>query len=219
MGLPASYTVLAPLYDAFVGAPLRAARAQSLARLPRGRQQSVLLAGVGTGLDIPLLPAEHRYIGVDFTRAMLRRAERRAQMRDVTLLQADCLRLPFGDNSFDHAVLHLIVAVVADPAKCLSEAVRVTRPGGSLLLFDKFLRRGERAWLRKCLNPFASRIATRTDVVLEDVLERTRDILVVETQGVVLRGWFKLIRLTKTTDPIAQLSVERESPGTSSRSG
>ncbi|MGH8635378.1 MAG: class I SAM-dependent methyltransferase, partial [Burkholderiales bacterium] len=112
MSLRLSYTLLAPFYDLFVGPAFRKARQASLAALPREGQSRVLVNGAGSGLDLPLLPRGHRYVGLDLTRAMLARCVRRAAGLEFAAVQGDSLALPFRDASFDHAVLHLILAVV-----------------------------------------------------------------------------------------------------------
>jgi phosphatidylethanolamine/phosphatidyl-N-methylethanolamine N-methyltransferase len=105
-------------------------------------------------------------------------------------------RLPFRDASFDVAVLHLILAVVPSPTFCLAEAVRVLKPGGTLLVFDKFLRRGETGW-KRILNPLTRHVATRLDVVFEDVLEAVGGLDVSANEAALASGWFRLIRLEK----------------------
>lgn len=65
----------------------------------------------------------------------------------------------------------LILAVVPQPALCLAEISRVLKPGGEALILDKFLPRNQKAPLRHLLNPLAQRIATRLDVVFEDLLD------------------------------------------------
>ena len=94
-------------------------------------------------------------------------------------------------------VLHLIVAVVPEPQRCLAEAARVLKPGGRILLFDKFLRRGQSAWLRRSLSPLVGRMATRLDVVFEDVLEAVPGLHVISDRRVLVRGWFRLIEMQK----------------------
>jgi len=157
----------------------------------------VLIDGIGTGLDLPLAATMHRYVGLDLSEAMLTRARPRAEGLNVELVQGDSHRLPFADASFDAVVLHLIVAVVPDPARALAEAARVTRPGGTLLVLDKFLRRGERAWLRRMLHPLARRVATRLDVVFEDLLDRTPGLALVSDEPALAGGWFRRIVLTR----------------------
>ena len=166
MSLKHSYTLIAPFYDAAISRATQGARKHSLSALPEAPSR-VLLAGVGTGLDLPHLPAHHHYIGLDLTHAMLRRAIPRAGHVDFAPVQGDAQNLPFAAGSFDVAVLHLILAVVPDPANCLGEIARVLRPGGQALVFDKFLRPGQPALLRRLANPLVSRIATRLDVVFE----------------------------------------------------
>ncbi|MBI4754268.1 MAG: methyltransferase domain-containing protein [Betaproteobacteria bacterium] len=196
MSLKHSYKLIAPFYDLAVDAATRGARARSLEALP-GAPGRVLLVGVGTGLDLPLVPTQHAYVGLDLTAAMLRRARPRAAARNFHAVQGDARRLPFSAASFDHAVLHLILAVIPDAAACLAETARVVRPGGTLLVFDKFLRPGERAPLRRALNPLVRHIATRTDVVFEDVLAACSGLSVEDDRPALAGGWFRLIRLRR----------------------
>lgn len=196
MSLQRSYTLFAPVYDAAIATATRAARQQSLAELPQAAA-NVLLAGVGTGLDLPHLPPHHRYVGIDLTAAMLVRALPRVGRLDFRAVLGDAQRLPFADASFDAAVLHLILAVVPEPAACLAEVARVLKPGGRALVFDKFLRPGQRAWLRRLANPLVSRVATRLDVVFEDLLVQRPGLVVEDDRPVLAGGWFRLIRLRR----------------------
>ncbi len=197
MSLKQSYTLIAPFYDAAISRATRAARKRSLAVLPTTPSR-VLLAGVGTGLDLPHLPANHHYIGLDLTHAMLRRALPQAGHVDFTALQGDAQNLPFAAASFDIAVLHLILAVVPEPARCFAEIERVLRPGGEVLVFDKFLRHGQTALVRRLANPFVSRIATRLDVVFEPLLNAAPSLHVEHDQPALAGGWFRMIRLRKS---------------------
>lgn len=197
MSLKHSYTLIAPLYDAIIRAPLEHLRVRSLAGLPQDRSARILVNGIGTGLDLPHLPAMHRYVGIDLTAAMLRRTRPRIGKLDLALVQGDSQRLPFGDACFDYAVLHLILAVVPDGTAALREAARVLKPGGRIFLLDKFLKRGESALARRLLNPLASRIATRTDVVFEDLAMQVPELTVLQDHPAMLGGWFRLIQLEK----------------------
>lgn len=197
MSLRASYTVIAPLYDVFVEQATRGARRRSLAALESLPPGDVLVDGIGTGLDLPALPSRHRYTGIDLTRAMLLRSLPRAEGLDYRPVQGDAMALPFANARFDAAVLHLILAVVPDPARCLTEAARVLKPGAPVLVFDKFLRPGETAWLRRAANPLLRRMATRLDVVFEDVVARVPGLEVEADEPVLAGGWFRLIRLRR----------------------
>ncbi|HMZ11758.1 MAG TPA: class I SAM-dependent methyltransferase [Plasticicumulans sp.] len=197
MSLRTSYTLLAPIYDRMVAAATQAPRRASLARLPADARQ-VLLVGAGTGLDFPLLPAGPQYTAIDLTPAMLDRARQRAAARPevaIELRSGDALALDFADASFDAVILHLIVAVVPDAARALAESARVLRPGGRVLLYDKFLRPGQSAPLRRLLSPLLGRIASRTDVVLEHHLPPTLRVL--EDEASLAGGWFRRVLLER----------------------
>lgn len=199
MALKHSYAVLAPLYDLLVSKPLHNFRLQSLSRLDDITGKKILVDGIGTGLDIPYLPEGAEYTGTDITPAMLKIAKKRvAQSRcDITLLLADSMRLPFADNSFDHVIMHLILAVVPSPELALTEACRVLKPGGNIYIYDKFLRPGQIAPLKRLLNVFVRHIATRTDVVFEQVLDKCPQLSVVHDEPALAGGWFRLIQLRK----------------------
>lgn len=196
MTLKKTYTLIAPVYDAAIDRATREARRRSVAHLPQVPAR-VLIDGVGTGLDLPLLPRQHHYVGLDLTAAMLERACPRGQGLDFQAVRGDAQHLPFADATFDHAVLHLILAVVPNPHACLAEIARVLRPGGTVLVFDKFLKRGQPALLRRLANPLVRRLATRLDVVFEDVLAQTPSLHLAHDQPALAGGWFRLIRLNR----------------------
>lgn len=197
MSLKHSYTLIAPFYDAVIDAATRSARQRSLATLETAAPMRVLLNGVGTGLDLSFLPRQHRYVGLDLTAAMLAKAHARQVNLDFAPIRGDAQRLPFAAAAFDAAVLHLILAVVPAPMLCLAETARVLRTGGTILVFDKFLKPRQHAPLRRALSPLARRVATRLDVVFEDVLAAVPELEQVSDEPALARGWFRLIRLEK----------------------
>ncbi len=196
MGLRQSYTLAAPIYDALLAAATRKARKRSLQALPTTAQQ-VLLLGVGTGLDLPHLPENRQYTGVDLTPAMLARACAKAGHLDFHPVLGDAQSLPFADGSFDAVVAHLILAVVPQPLRCLAEAARVLRPGGTLLIFDKFLRPGQRAPLRRLLTPLAGKLASRLDVEFETLHRAMPRLVLEEDRPALAGGWFRTLRLRR----------------------
>ena len=69
----------------------------------------------------------------------------------------DGQRLDFSDASFDVVLLHLILAVIPDPVACIREAERVLKPGGRMIVFDKFVRTGKAvSWKRRLINTFTT---------------------------------------------------------------
>lgn len=194
-----AYTLWAPFYDFAVASAFRESRRKSLAALDDVSGQRVVLVGVGTGLDLPWLKPGASYVGVDLTEAMIVRA--RAKAREyavpISLVRGDGMELPLADGSFDRAVLHLILAVVPDPRALLVEAARVVRPGGTIHILDKFLRPGQRAPVRRWISPLLGRLATRTDVVFEDVLASCPGLDLVRDEPDLARGWFRRIVLRR----------------------
>lgn len=202
MSLKHSYTLLAPFYDFLVSKPLSKARQLSIARIKNIHNKTVLINGIGTGLDIPYLPINAQYTGSDITPAMLKIARRCALQYNfnINLVCADSQELPFDDASFDIVIMHLILAVVPNPILALQEANRVLKPNGSIYIFDKFLKPNEFAPLRKLLNIFFQHIATRTDVVFEQVLTQSPELNIVHDDPVLANGWFRLIELKNISE-------------------
>lgn len=199
MSLKHSYTVIAPLYDAIVSGATSSWRARSLQRLSTAEGETVLIPGIGTGLDIRHLPHGPIYTGLDLTPAMLKKAQQRADETEhhIELHEGDAMAMPFDDAQFDHVVMHLILAVVPEPHRALQEASRVLKPGGTLLILDKFLKPGQIAPLRRMINPFISRLATRTNVVFEELLHQCPDLFTVDDRPTIPGGWFRYITLEK----------------------
>jgi len=200
MGLKFSYTLLAPIYDSIVSSTTQEMRLTSLKRLDLAGPQKILINGIGTGLDIPFLPEQHNYTGTDITPAMLDICKTRLSKSNLSLdlHTADVMQLPFNDNQFDIVLMNLILAVVPDPLLALQEATRVVKPGGNIFIMDKFIRPGHFAPTRRLMNMFLKHIATRTDVVFEELLEQCPDIILTQDTPSLMNGWFRLIDLKKS---------------------
>jgi ubiquinone/menaquinone biosynthesis C-methylase UbiE len=206
MALKHSYTLLAPVYDRIVSGPIDDYRKKSIDRLKNAKDKVILINGIGSGLDIPYLPDDANYIGTDITPAMLALAQKRLDKANhntthnnvnITLQLADSQSLPFDDDYFDDIVMHLILAVVPKPELALQEACRALNPGGRILLFDKFIRPGQLALGRRFINLFLRHIATRTDVIFEDVLTTCPQLNLIHDEPALAKGWFRLIELQK----------------------
>ena len=96
--------------------------------------------GTGTGQLLALLaPRLERGLGVDASRAMLALARSRLakpELAHCAVRQADMYRLPLPNGGFDTAVLQMVLHYAEDPAAAVTEAARVLRPGGRLLVVD-----------------------------------------------------------------------------------
>jgi ubiquinone/menaquinone biosynthesis C-methylase UbiE/DNA-binding transcriptional ArsR family regulator len=92
--------------------------------------------GCGTGqIARTLAPFVRQVIGVDSSAAMLKTAQRRATS-NTQLRQGRLEALPIADVELDVALLFLVLHYVVEPTRALSEAARVLKPGGILLLVD-----------------------------------------------------------------------------------
>jgi ubiquinone/menaquinone biosynthesis C-methylase UbiE len=101
-----------------------------------GTSGRVLEVGVGTGLlALPLAERGIRVDGVDLSAPMLDRAvSKSGGCASVGFTMADATCLPFRDDSFDGAFIRHVLHLVPDWRQVLSEAVRVIRPGGTLVV-------------------------------------------------------------------------------------
>jgi len=107
--------------------------------LPRDMGR-LLDIGTGTGQMLELLaPRISQGVGVDASRAMLALARARLSRPGLThcaVRLGDMYRLPIADGAFDHVMLQMVLHYAEDPAAVLAEAVRVLRPGGTLVVVD-----------------------------------------------------------------------------------
>jgi len=199
MGLKHSYSLLAPFYDLAVSRATYPLRKHSIELLNSvtSENSDVLIAGIGTGLDIPLLSPQRNYFGIDLTPAMLNKAKRQIREVEVRLQVGNVMQLPFRDSSFDAVLMHLIVAVVPDPTRALQEAQRVLKNNGHLIILDKFLKPGQLAPVRRLMNPIIRQIATQTNVTFETHLRQCPDLDIIEDIPVLAGGWFRRIYLRK----------------------
>src|SRR5512135_1985301 len=94
------YKLWAPIYDEVMRPFAGKARRHAIGLLNLHAGESVLLSGVGTGLDLPHLPAGVNVTGIDLSPAMLRKAQDKANGREVSLLEMNAQALEFSDASF-----------------------------------------------------------------------------------------------------------------------
>jgi SAM-dependent methyltransferase len=102
-----------------------------------GEGERVLDVGCGTG-NGALLAAERgaRVTGIDPAERLLdvARGEARARGLDVQFLLAEAAALPFADAAMDAVISVFGVIFAADPAAVVAELVRVTAPGGRIVI-------------------------------------------------------------------------------------
>lgn len=110
----------------------RRAVLQSLEPQP-GQRILDIAAGTGTS-SVPLRKAGADVVSADFSLGMLHQGQR--QYPDLDFSAADATRLPFADESFDTVTMSFGFRNVVDSGAALAEFLRVTKPGGRLLICE-----------------------------------------------------------------------------------
>jgi demethylmenaquinone methyltransferase / 2-methoxy-6-polyprenyl-1,4-benzoquinol methylase len=110
----------------------RHAVAQAL-DLRRGEKALDLAAGTGTSSE-PFVDAGILTVPCDFSLGMLRVGRKRRP--DLAFVAGDATRLPFADGSFDAVTISFGLRNVVDVDGALGEMLRVTRPGGRLVVCE-----------------------------------------------------------------------------------
>jgi phosphatidylethanolamine/phosphatidyl-N-methylethanolamine N-methyltransferase len=144
----AAYGRWAPVYDLIFDLPFHPGRlaATRAAVEAAGADGAILVVGVGTGLELGLMPKNLRVTGIDLSAAMLKiareRVARKALRQVKGLYVMDAGALEFPDAQFDVALAPYVMSVVPNPARVLSEMWRVVRPGGQMIVMNHFAARG-----------------------------------------------------------------------------
>jgi len=125
-----------------------------------------IAAGTGTSSE-PWADAEIEVVPADFSLGMLRVGRRRRP--DMAFTAADAMSLPFADESFDVVTMSFGLRNVADAETALREFLRVTKPGGRLLVCEfsqpvnKVFRTVYTNYLMRALPPVARRTSSNPD--------------------------------------------------------
>ena len=106
-------------------------------RLASMHPRRVLEIAAGTGVVtraiVAALPGDAAIFATDLSQPMLDRAGAVGTDRPIEWRQADAMKLPYRDGSFDAVVCQFGVMFFPDKTKAFVEARRVLAPGGTLL--------------------------------------------------------------------------------------
>jgi len=133
------YDRVAGRYDRLIRVPERLLFGDGRRWAAGQARGEVLEIAIGTGRNLPYYSADARLTGVDLSPGMLAIARRRADGTKVdvrALRVADAQHLPFDDASFDVLVATLAFCSIPDDTAAMTEAARVLRPGGTLILLE-----------------------------------------------------------------------------------
>jgi len=131
----------------------------------------ILDIAAGTGSSSrPLADAGAEVIPADFSQGMLDAGKKRHPDLHFTL--ADALNLPFKDNEFDVTTISFGLRNTNDVKKALQEALRVTKPGGRLVVVEfshptnKIFRTIYMKYLMGLLPKVARKLASNPDAYI-----------------------------------------------------
>ena len=113
----------------------RAATTRAVA--PR-RGQRILDLAAGTGASsVALAGSGAEIVAADFSPGMIAEGRRRhGSIRNLTFVEADATALPFDDDTFDVVTMSFGLRNVNEPQKAIAELLRVTKPGGRLVICE-----------------------------------------------------------------------------------
>jgi phosphatidylethanolamine/phosphatidyl-N-methylethanolamine N-methyltransferase len=164
-------------YDATFGRLVKKRIARAISHMNIAQGELVLDLGIGTGASLPFYPQQGRVIGVDLSSGMLRQARNKIDERGMTsahVFQADALRLPFADDTFDHVFISHVISVVSDPYKLVVDAQRVAKPNARIVIVNHFQSTNRfLALIEKWLCPLCTKLGWRSDLALQDLIRRT----------------------------------------------
>lgn len=196
------YRLWAPIYDSTVNRLFEPGRKRAMGLLNLQPGERVLLVGVGTGADLPLLPRGVEATGVDISPEMLAKAYLKLDRcsASIKLIQGDAQTLLVEELSFDAVVLNLILSVIPDGRACLQSALRALKPGGRVVIFDKFLPEGRRPSLvRRFFNHFSTVLGTDINRQLSDLILGSSCTLIRDEPSIG-GGMYRVILLRKNSE-------------------
>jgi phosphatidylethanolamine/phosphatidyl-N-methylethanolamine N-methyltransferase len=194
------YRLWAPIYDAGANGIFRPGRERAMQLLDLKRGERVLIPGVGTGADLPLLPAGVEATGIDLTPEMLAKARLKLDRCPATvkLIEGDAQALLVEPVSYDAVLLNLILSVIPDGNACLRSALRALKPDGRVVIFDKFLPDGGSVSIgRKVMNFFSTLIGTDINRRMSDLMKDC-PCVVTHDEPSIMGGVYRVIMLKKT---------------------
>jgi len=96
--------------------------------------------GTGTGRMLALFAGRARRVeGIDLSHQMLTVARSNLQAASVpnaSVRHGDATSAPYSDHTANLVIVHQVLHFLDDPGRALTEAARVLRPGGKLIVVD-----------------------------------------------------------------------------------
>lgn len=209
-GVATAYDRWAPVYDLVFGRVFKEGRRDAIdaaeAALPADGR--VLEVGVGTGLNLPLYKPTTRLVAVDLSPGMIAQVRKRKarlglpNVEQVEVMNAQAM--DFEDDSFEVLVGNYVITSCPDPEAALDEFVRVTKPGGEIIITTRIgANKGLRGRIEKTLMPITRRLGFRTEFPYsryENWAKANGKVELLENRPLPPLGHFSILRYRKSAN-------------------
>ncbi|MCP3027636.1 class I SAM-dependent methyltransferase [Halobacillus sp. A5] len=195
------YKFWSPIYDKFFNSGKFLKARKKIFQVEKFvNNQNILFVGVGTGADLEVIHHKDLNItAIDYSNEMLDKAKEKFEDSSIKFIKMDAQDMCFNDNHFDVIVGSLVLSVVPNADKCFKEMVRVLKPNGKIIIFDKFSPKDrEISVFKKAIRPFIKLLGTDIAINFETLFKENNYALFVnEDTSLMFNGMYRKIIISK----------------------
>lgn len=124
------YSLISPFYDSLMELSFHDKRKRLIEFLDLKEKEKVLEVCTGTGTNLKMIKEPCIKAGIDFTKAMIKKAK----IENKFLMDAE--KMAFKDKSFDKVFCSYTLSIVKNPKKVVEEIKRVCKDKGKIVILD-----------------------------------------------------------------------------------